>query len=189
MAIIFIFSTEAQNCKASSVTFCVIHGTKGRRRNLIPTTILSAPKSFKDTCPVLDFLWKKYNPIFYCYCIKLFAFWLNVISHLQVLMWFENTAHITVIYGCVAAGREMAMEFFTKIYQSPFASEKIHLRCPRNTYAWSLEGRQKEEQGSTFLLNLFQCRLTQNSQDTLHLRQQKKYSCTPAKNLLYIQME
>lgn len=64
MAIIFIFSTEAQNCKASSATFCIIHGTKDRRTNLIPTTILADPKSFKDACPGFDYIWKKYNPIF-----------------------------------------------------------------------------------------------------------------------------
>lgn len=64
MAIIFIFSTEAQNCKTSSATFCIIRGTKDRRTNLIPTTMLADPKSFKDTCPGFHYIWKKYNPIF-----------------------------------------------------------------------------------------------------------------------------
>lgn len=64
MAIIFIFSTETQNCKASPATFCIIHGTKGRRTSLIPTTILADPKSFEGTCPGFDYTWKKYNPIF-----------------------------------------------------------------------------------------------------------------------------
>lgn len=55
MAIIFIFSTEIQNCKASPGTFCIIYGTKGKRTSLIPTTILADPKSFKDPL-VLDLI-------------------------------------------------------------------------------------------------------------------------------------
>lgn len=45
-------------------------------------------------------------------------------------MWSENTAHITAIYECIAAVREITMELFAEIflqilYQLSFSCESV----------------------------------------------------------------